>query len=177
MRQTVIKRAAAVLCAAAMLSACGGSDAPETHTGQTGTITTAAQTEAAETSPTAAAIFEELNKSGLCAEMDSTVLLGTDTFSGACSKLYGIEPSELTDGGVMFVGAGTSADEVSVLAGGEGLGELLKKRAEIRAGDFAGYAPEEQKKAQNAIVFTHKGLAVLVISDSAEEIKKAILSM
>ena len=174
MKKPLTAGAAVLLCAAALLCGCGDKPSADTPANTSAAETAPAQT---ETALTAAGIFEELGKSGLCEELDTTVLFGTDAFASACPKLYGTDPSALTDGGVMFVGAGTIADEVSVLGGGEGLTELLKNRADIRAGDFSGYAPEEQTKAQNAIVFEHKGLSVLVISDRAEEIKKAIIAM
>jgi hypothetical protein len=128
---------------------------------------------------TAAEIFESLNAGELCGEMDTTAMLGSEMFDSACEKLYGTAVSELTDGGVMFVGAGTLADEVSVLCGGDtaALTALLRQRAARRAEEYGGYAPAEKEKAESALIFEHKGCSVLVISDRAEEIKKSITAM
>ena len=193
-----MSRSCIMLCAAAVFCGCGSSgtaDAKQTTAAQiseTGTAQTVDSASAAvveettsaaesvpeeETSLTAAEVFDTLRKSGLCDELDAVETLGGETFDGVCEKLYGIAPSELSEGGVMFVSSGTLADEVSVLGGKEGLADLLKERGASRAKEFEGYAPEEHTKAEKAIVFEHKGLSVLVISDNADKIKKSILAM
>lgn len=160
---------------------------PESSTAEvTETEITSAEQESAPESAadedaliTAAEIFESLNAGELCGEMDTTAMLGSEMFDSACEKLYGTAVSELTDGGVMFVGAGTLADEVSVLCGGDtaALTALLRQRAARRAEEYGGYAPAEKEKAESALIFEHKGCSVLVISDRAEEIKKSITAM
>ena len=96
-----------------------------------------------------------------------------------CQLIVRHVPLELTYGGVMFVGAGTLADEVSVLCGGDTAARmaLLRQRAARRAEEYGGYAPAEKEKAESALIFEHKGCSVLVISDRAEEIKKSITAM
>ena len=193
----------AMICAAAVLlmSGCGSSGsgstavsetvpAVTTTTSTTTTTVTTTTTEASttkaskdkkakeeDTPRTAAEVFDMLQKSGLCAEMDMSLLYGSAEFGDVCEKLYGIPVNELTDGGVMFSEAGTVADEISVLAGKDGLAELLEQRAASRSEEFLGYAPEEQDKASKAVVFEHKGLTVMIISDNADKIKKSILAM
>lgn len=195
----------AILLAAALLCGCAGAETGdtentssqiyETGTAQTDSSAAAAivtESSEAESAPeseadssseeeaqtlSASEVFDMLGKSGLCDELDTKELLGGETFGSVCGNLYGIEADELTEGGIMFVSSGMLADEVSVLGGKEGLSAVLEERVKSRAKDFEGYAPEEQVKAEKAIVFEHKGLSVLVISDNADKIKKSILSM
>ena len=177
---STIKRTAAILFAAAMLGGCGNT------TGESGAGTSAGQTAApaatAAADPAPAAdsalkaedVFKALDDSGLCGAMDTRYFLGNETFGTVCERLYGVPAASLTTAGIMFSGEGAIADEVSVLGGADGLPDLLSKRIEARANDFKGYAPEEEAKAKKGIVFEHKGLAVLVISDSAENIRAVI---
>ncbi len=165
-------------CVAAAILFCGcGKGGSGTSQKADGKEETAAAED--ESGLTAAVILGCVKVEGLSGEMDTTALHGSDMFNSTCENLYGKDASKFTDGGIMFVGAGTLADELSVLRGKdtESLMKLLRKRAERRAKDYEGYAPAEKDKADSALVFEHKGFAVLVISDRAEEIKEKILSL
>ena len=145
---------AVILTAAVLLCGCG-----ESKTGGDKTALTAKE------------VFDIVSAEGLCPSADVRAELGSEGFDNACPKLFGIEPSALTDGGIMYVGAGTSADEIAVLGGNGDFRTVLEAHAQSRANDFKGYAPDESDKAKNALIFTEDGLTILVIADNAEEIK------
>ena len=129
----------------------------------------------AEVQMTASELLDKAEASGLCSKPDVRADLGSEVFDNACEKLYGEPAGSFTDGGIMFVGSGAEADEISVLAGKDtDCTELLTQRRDRRYKDFEGYAPDELEKIEQAEIFTVGDLTVLVISDSADEIKELL---
>lgn len=123
------------------------------------------------TSRTAAEILDTVSSEGLCPALDTRAELGSEGFDNACPKLFGIESTELTDGGIMYTASGQTADEIAALKGDGDMTQILTEHAKTRAASFKGYAPDEQQKAENALVFDCGGLTVMVIADNAEQIR------
>ena len=71
-----------------------------------------------------------------------------------------------------------SADEIAVIAlkdasDASAAEKSLKDHVQDRINVFSQYAPEEVKKAENAITFKDGKYAVLIICDKQDEVKKA----
>ncbi|MCD8094983.1 MAG: DUF4358 domain-containing protein [Ruminococcus sp.] len=132
-----------------------------------------------KTDVSVAEIFDALEQSGLSEKLDERAELGDELFDEACEALYGVTADELTDGGIMYVSSGKSADEISIISGSADCEKLLNERAKQRESDFEGYAPEESQKATDAEAFECGGLYVLIIADedSREQIKDEIISI
>jgi len=108
---------------------------------------------------------------------DETACFDDGIFRDNCKKLYGIDCSELADGGIMYVSDGGSADEISIIKmkeNQERAVQALEKRAEKRVRDFTGYKPDELAKIENAKIFGLNGFSVLIISDNADSLMKII---
>lgn len=163
-----MKRKIVILAAALLLCGCGNTSGKVTDSKP---VENTSQTEQTS-SHTAAEIFDMLSSSGKADVLDERADFGSDDFTSACPKLYGVAADSLTDGGIMFVSSGQQSDEVSILKGADI--SVLKDRAETRAKDFEGYAPEESEKAKNAEIFRCGDFAVMIISDNASELKKLI---
>ena len=165
-----IYRTSVLIIAAVMalsLCACGKSDE---------TKDSAAPASVSETEQlTAAGILDKLRDTGLCPQLDERADFGGDVFTNACEKLYGEPPEKFTDGGIMFVSSGASADEISVLSSTDAdCRQLLEDRKQRRYKDFEGYAPAELEKIEKARIFSAGGLWVMIISDNAEDAEKLI---
>lgn len=110
--------------------------------------------------------------------LDAKAFLGDKLFDDNCKKLYDIEVSQLSDGGILYAENSGSADEVTVLRGKDisidRLSEKLEQRVRRRIKDFTGYSPQEAEKLEKSSVFTCGDFAVLVISDNAEMLVKQI---
>lgn len=112
--------------------------------------------------------------------MDGKAFFKEDIFKDNCQKLYGIEYSELQDGGIIYNSAGGLADEISIIrlksdASHDPL-DVLNSRKEMRIRDFTGYSPDEVSKIENAVVFEASGFAVLIISDNADDLQEKVTS-
>lgn len=111
-------------------------------------------------------------------KLDASLYFDDSAFQENCSKLYSIEYSQLSDGGILFCESGEYADEISILKPADGdaesAAEILEKRKKARIQVYEGYSPSEAQKAQNAVVFAKNGCAALVISDNAESIAQLI---
>ena len=158
-RKTGAAAALISLITAVILTACGGSAESKNAGGMS-----------------ASEIFDIIETEQLCPALDTREELGGGTFDSACEKLYGIDPTTLSDGGIMYVSAGTSADEITVLksSDGSGLADILEKHAADRAAVYNGYSPAESEKAAKGIVFTDGDMTILVIADNAEQIKNRL---
>lgn len=121
---------------------------------------------------TAAQLLDTAAESGLAPQLDFRADYGSSDFDEACEKLYGSPLSDFSDGGIMFVSSGESADEISVLSGS--CTDIMESRRDRRAGDFEGYAPEEESKIKDAEIFECGGFTILVIAENADEIKAAL---
>ncbi len=123
-------------------------------------------------------LFERLNWENIDKKFDEKAVLGDDLFDKNCEKLYNIELSALSDGGIICSDNGGFADEISVLKANsiteEELTELLKQRVQRRIKDFTGYKPQEIEKIENSHVFVCGGFAILIISDDAEKLEQQI---
>ncbi|WP_164489166.1 DUF4358 domain-containing protein [Ruminococcus sp. Marseille-P6503] len=121
-------------------------------------------------------ILEKVKDSG--ARLDASFYFDDSGFEENCSKLYSIEYSQLSDGGILFCESGEYADEITVLKPADGDAEnaarLLEKRKEARAEVYEGYSPSEAQKARDAVVFEKNGFAALVITDDAESVAQLI---
>lgn len=159
------KNAALILSAAAVLicGGCGKTDG--------GDVSTAAS-DSQPQNVTAAQLLDRAADSGLAPQLDFRADYGSTDFDEACEKLYGSPLGDFTDGGIMFVSSGESADEISVLSGS--CTEIMQARRDRRAGDFEGYAPDEEQKIKDAEIFEYGGFTVLVIAENADEIKAAV---
>lgn len=110
--------------------------------------------------------------------LDSTAFFDEELFEKNCENLYGIEYSQLKDGGIAYAGSGGYADEVSVIKV-NGMADsmvlsFLEKRVERRIQDFTGYRPTEISKIENSRYFISGGFAVLIISDNVEQLEKQV---
>lgn len=104
--------------------------------------------------------------------------LGEELFNKNCQKLYGFEASELSEAVIVYNASDGLADEVSVIIRADGDSakalQTLTERIDLRRADFEDYKPAELPKINSAKVFEINGGAVLVISESAEEIGKSV---
>lgn len=85
------------------------------------------------------------------------------------ARMFGLEQGEVL-GGTVYTSGGGTAEEFAVFECGspeqaEKLTEKLRKRVEIRKGDFDVYKPEEMPKLNSALVEAHGNLAFMCISD------------
>lgn len=110
--------------------------------------------------------------------LTGSVVYGTSVFEKNCKKLYACEPDELKDAAIVFNNGGGLADEISIVYPEDGdtdrLLRMFEARKESRYNDFNGYAPDELPKIEDGRTFTAGGAAVLVISDSADDIEQLI---
>lgn len=163
------KAAAVLLALAVAVSLCGCGS----REGEQGSEPSAQS--AAEQLAAASELMDKLTQSGLCPELDERADIGSDEFATACDKLYGESADKFSDGGIMFVSSGATADELSVLKSDSAdCAELLEQRRQRRYKDFEGYAPAELDKIEKARIFTAGGLTVMVISDKAEEVERLL---
>ncbi|MDO5125400.1 MAG: DUF4358 domain-containing protein [Ruminococcus sp.] len=122
-------------------------------------------------------ILESVARKSEDKALDETACFDDGIFRDNCKKLYGIDYSELADGGIMYVSDGGSADEISIIKmkeNHERAVQVLEKRAEKRVRDFTGYKPDERAKIENAKIFGLNGFSVLIISDNADSLMKII---
>ncbi len=73
-----------------------------------------------------------------------------------------------------------NADEIAVIAlknasDAQEAENSLKEHVKDRINVFSQYAPEQVKKAENAITFTDSKYAVLIICDNQDKVKKAFV--
>lgn len=110
--------------------------------------------------------------------LDSKAFFDDELFVENCGNLYGIEYSQLKDGGIAYAGSGGYADEISIIKAKDMSDSvvlsLLEKRVERRVQDFTGYRPTEIAKIENSSCFVSDGFAVLIISDNVEKLEKRI---
>lgn len=123
-------------------------------------------------------ILQEVVETSKEDNLDAAVYYDDDMFKENCIKLYGIEYSELADGGIMYASGEGLADEISVIRMKNDKSQTalkaMKNRIEKRVQDFTGYKPQEVGKIENALTFETDGYTVLVISDNAENLKTRI---
>ncbi len=131
-------------------------------------------TSRSDVSLTAQQVFDAVKDKDYAADMDAAAVFGDDVFTNNCEKLYGEPAENFTDGGIMYVSSGASADEISILTGSGDCEKLLKDRVERRVSDFEGYKPDELDKIKSAEVFEYGGLWIMVISDKSGDIKSDI---
>lgn len=148
-----------LITAALLLCGCGDGKKTDPDKGDT------------KTSVTASEIADKLKTE--YPELDGEAVYGTDEFSASCEKLYGQSADKFSDGAILYVSSGKSADEISLLKG-DGAKDLLLERKKNRAADFKGYAPEESKKCEDAEVYETNGFCVLVISEDTDDVKAKI---
>lgn len=127
---------------------------------------------------TAKQIIEAMIEKNEDANLDSTAFYEDDLYKENCQKLYSIEYSDITDGGIAYAGSGGLADEISVIKA-ENMSEsvvetFLSKRVERRVQDFTGYKPTEISKIESSTIFSSGGFSILIISDNALEIQEQI---
>lgn len=121
---------------------------------------------------TSTELIYRVEENGHCHDLNEKVFFESDVFKSNCEKLYGEPAESFSDGAIMFVSSGETADEISVLKSDSADCEkLLEERKQRRYKDFEGYAPGELDKIENAEIFEVGGLWVLIISDGAEELK------
>lgn len=159
--------AAALLAAAVfMLVGCG------TGLGSTDSV---ADTEISETVKNNVAVSEVLGeiKNDL---LDGSAVKGEELFDKNAEKFYGVDISQIEDGGILYSTNGVNADEVSIIRLNDDTNaqEILESRLAGRRSTFDGYAPEEMPKLESAEIFTQNGYAVLIISDEHETLAKHI---
>ena len=116
-------------------------------------------------------MFEIVSSEGLCPSLDTQAVFGSEEFERICPAMFGTDISALSDGGIMYTASGQTADEIAVLSREGDLKAVLSSHAESRAAAFEGYAPAEQQKAKNALIFDCGDMTVLVIADNAEKIR------
>lgn len=123
---------------------------------------------------TAQQVFDAVKDKDYAADMNATAVFGDDVFTANCEKLYGEPAENFTDGGIMYVSSGASADKISVLAGDSDCEKLLKDRVDRRVSDFEGYKPDELDKIRSAEVFEYGGLWIMIVSDKSDNIRSDI---
>lgn len=110
--------------------------------------------------------------------LDASLFFEDSVFQENCSRLFSIEYSQLSDGGILYCESGEYADEISILMPADGdveaASQLLEQRKQDRVSVYEGYSPSETEKAQNGVVFTENGCAALVIADNAEDVAEAV---
>lgn len=161
----MLKKRLTAAAAAMCILLCGCSNNKDTNS---------KTTPKSDVSITAKQVFDAVKDKDYAADMDATAVFGDDVFTDNCEKLYGEPAENFTDGGIMYVSSGASADEISVLAGDSDCEKLLKDRVDRRVSDFEGYKPDELDKIRSAEVFEYGGLWIMVISDKSGDIRSDI---
>jgi hypothetical protein len=158
---------AAVLAVSAGLCSCGSDDSSKS--GNSDSAVSEAPLDINSVAQTLEAKSEDLTK---------TVMYNDGAFELNCANLYDCEYSDLTGSFIIYNAGGGKADEISVISRKDGdtaaAEKLLKTRSERRYRDFDGYVPEELPKIQDARIFSVGNYSVLIISDKAGELEKAV---
>ena len=153
-------KTALLLAAALLLGGCGSGAVSESS----------ADTAAAEV--TAADLLDGISDE----KLDGIIMAGDEKFDSSAGKLFSVESADILDGGIMYNTEGGYADEISVIKFADGVDgqQIMKDRLESRTSTFRDYRPEELDKLGKAKVLKTGGFDVLIISDRAEEIEKAL---
>ncbi len=104
---------------------------------------------------------------------------GDDIYETSLKEYYGLDSSLISDGVICLAG-GVQADEAAVLqfedrSSASEAEELLLAYLERRAGDFAGYAPDEEAQTKEGTAASSGCYAALFILPDAEAAKQAFL--
>jgi hypothetical protein len=167
-----LKYAALFVCLATALSGtfgCGGNgESGDVSDSSGGTSKT--QTEQLSASE----ILEQLKTEISDENLDTSVYYSDETFKKNSKKLYAIEYTDLSDGGIIYNASGGVADEVSIIKPADGdtdyAVKALEARQQVRIQDYTGYKPEEISKIESANIYSEDGWAVFIISDNADDI-------
>jgi hypothetical protein len=164
----------AALCCAVFIAGfagCGSQNA-DSQDSENNASVSSAQTQSAE--EILSGLKDEISESNL----DSSAYFSEEAFENNAKKLYATEYSDLSDGGILYDGTGSTADEISMIKPADGDTDnavsALEARKEMRIRDFTGYKPEELDKIEDARIFSQNGWAVLIISDNADSIEKTL---
>lgn len=158
---------AALLAAAVfMLGGCGAGS------GSTDNVGGADTAESARKQVSVAEVLGEINN----ALLDGSAVKGEELFDKNAKKFYGVDISQLEDGGILYSTNGANSDEVSIIRLNDDTNaqEILKTRLASRRSTFDGYAPGEIPKLDSAEIFIQNGFAVLIISDDHEALANQI---
>lgn len=110
---------------------------------------------------------------------DTMACYGEDIYDDSFDNLYGIQYEDISDGAILYTEEGGLADEISIvrMKKNEDISiakQKLQDRIESRRKTFAGYKPEEVRKLDNAIVMVQGNYTALIISDNNDEFEAEI---
>lgn len=144
--EKALKTFLCVLCASALftgITGCGSNDG--------GSGTTASES---RENISVREILEKIKDSD-DTKLDASLYFDDSAFQENCSKLYSIEYSQLSDGGILFCESGEYADEISILKPADGdaesAAEILEKRKEARMQVYEGYSPPKRRKLRTLL--------------------------
>ena len=138
------------------------------------------QEQAAETEKTPSEIMEAVISSQSDLSEMIHVTAADAEFDTYLSNYYQLGREQVADGALCYVD-GVDASEIAVLvlaneADAKAAEESLSAYIENRAGDFAGYAPQQEALAKNGIVVTNGKYAALLICADTSAAKTAFLN-
>lgn len=164
-RKTILSILAA---ASLMLCSCGEDN--QTHSKEPDSTQTTQESKAANVREVLESIDDEL--------LDGKMFKGDKLFDDNTEKFYSVTADKVTEGGMLYNTAGSSADEVDIVKFSEDVDgkAVLEKRLSDRRATFDSYKPEDMPKFDKAEVFEAGGYDVLIISEDAKNIGEQIKS-
>ena len=158
------------ILAAASLMLCGCSTDKQTQSHEPDNVQITQESKAAD----AREVLESINNELL----DGKMYKGDKLFDDNTEKFYGVTADKVTEGGMLYNTAGSSADEVDIVKFSDDVDgkAVLEKRLSDRRATFDSYKPEDMPKFDKAEVFEAGGYDVLIISEDAQSLAEQIKS-